>query len=103
MNSNQQENQALEGAFIITWYTSNAEQMGGADLKGVEHLCRIVRIYHCDLKKDNTVVENREFQPHFDQLITKESHKCCLNLTNNGKGRYYCAVLWIQNRVESGT
>ncbi len=39
-------------ALIITWYTGNAEQVGGADLKGVEHLCRIVRIYHCDLDNE---------------------------------------------------
>jgi hypothetical protein len=40
------------GALTITWYTGNAEQVGGADLKGVEHLCRIVRIYHCNLDKE---------------------------------------------------
>ncbi len=43
---------ALPLLLVITWYTSNAEKVGGADLKGVEHLCRIVRIYHCNLNNE---------------------------------------------------
>jgi hypothetical protein len=61
-----ERNPMFGGALLITWYTGNAEQVGGADLKGVEHLCRIVRIYHCNLDNERIF----KFEKNFSSKLT---------------------------------